>query len=117
MPNCAICGNHFAPNPSTHHPVKTCSAECTRESRRRSYRGARRVTPESTRQERARAQGLVNMRIRRHKAERPARCEECGQERPVDAHHDNYSQPDQVKYLCRSCHMKRHHLPLAEVQQ
>ena len=36
------------------------------------------------------------------------RCEVCGTE-PVDAHHDRYDEPLNVRWLCRSHHVKLHH--------
>lgn len=34
-------------------------------------------------------------------------CEQCG-ELKVDAHHDDYSKPLVVRWLCRSCHNEHH---------
>lgn len=35
-------------------------------------------------------------------------CEVCGQD-AVDAHHDRYDEPLNVRWLCRSHHVKLHH--------
>lgn len=37
-------------------------------------------------------------------------CADCGgsQDRPLDGHHDDYSKPLEVIWLCRSCHSIRH---------
>lgn len=35
-------------------------------------------------------------------------CEVCGSDR-VDAHHDSYDEPLNVRWLCRRHHMKLHH--------
>jgi hypothetical protein len=66
-------------------------------------------TPESTKAERIRANGLVNMRIRRGAMKRPASCQFCGKLGRVDAHHPDYRQPDLVAFLCRRDHMRCHH--------
>ena len=39
-------------------------------------------------------------------------CEACGATRNIDAHHDDYTKPFDVRWLCKSCH-KRHHLALS----
>lgn len=38
---------------------------------------------------------------------KPAECENCGAEDliyPLEAHHNNYAEPLDVEWLCRSCH-------------
>jgi len=35
-------------------------------------------------------------------------CESCGAAK-VEAHHDDYSKPLQVRWLCRPCHLAEHH--------
>lgn len=35
-------------------------------------------------------------------------CEVCGSGSYVDAHHDDYAKPLDVRWLCKSCH-KHHH--------
>lgn len=33
-------------------------------------------------------------------------CERCGQ--PAENHHDDYTNPRQIKRLCRDCHLSEH---------
>ncbi len=54
------------------------------------------------------AHQLVRNAIRRGELKRPIRCSECGRIGSVDAHHDNYSRPLHVRFLCRSCHLNHH---------
>lgn len=49
------------------------------------------------------AQAIRNGQIRRSR-----RCEACGREGHVDAHHHDYSKPLFVEWLCKRCHMARH---------
>jgi integrase len=39
---------------------------------------------------------------------KPENCEICGLKETLDAHHDDYSKPLEVKWLCRSCHKCNH---------
>ena len=52
---------------------------------------------------------VVRDAIRRGELTRDA-CEVCGSDRNVDAHHDDYTKPLDVRWLCRSCHQKHHHI-------
>ncbi len=65
--------------------------------------------------EKIKAQNLVNRAIARGDIT-PQPCEGCGAEaypthdgrRGVHAHHDDYSKPLNVRWLCYSCHGKEH---------
>lgn len=52
------------------------------------------------------ATGAVNNAIRDGRLERKP-CEVCGCER-VEAHHDDYSKPLEVRWLCRTHHLEVH---------
>lgn len=108
--NCLECGSPFTPPPweVDRGAGVLCSLKCSGRFNLRKANGAPRLTPESTFKERVRAAGLINMRIRRGAMERPPACTQCGKVGRVDAHHEDYTKPDQVEFLCRSCHMKRH---------
>lgn len=56
----------------------------------------------------ARAQQQIKDRIRRGSVMRPSKCEECLKECKPDAHHNDYSKPLEVQWLCRVCHNHKH---------
>ncbi len=39
---------------------------------------------------------------------RPANCEKCFKASKIQAHHEDYSKPLEVMWLCQSCHRKQH---------
>jgi hypothetical protein len=70
------------------------------------------VTPESSKAERIRANGLINKRLKLGWFRKPTRCAKCGvKPSRIDFHHHDYSQPDRGYWLCRSCHVIAHHNP------
>lgn len=42
------------------------------------------------------------------KLKNPCMCENCGKETFTEGHHEDYSKPFMVKWLCDECHKKRH---------
>ena len=46
--------------------------------------------------------------IRRGILTRPDRCDCCGKVGPVDAHHDDHTNPLKVRWLARACHARHH---------
>lgn len=56
--------------------------------------------------EKNRAQSAVNYHIERGNILREP-CEGCGAEK-AEAHHDDYSKPLEIRWLCRGCHAGHH---------
>lgn len=54
------------------------------------------------------AHNLVNNGIRDGKISSKNSCEECFSEFSVEAHHDDYSKPLDVRWLCALCHKRWH---------
>jgi hypothetical protein len=59
---------------------------------------------------RKRAHDMTSNAIRDGKLTRPSACSECLQECKPEAHHDDYTKPLDVRWLCRSCHCRHHRL-------
>lgn len=54
------------------------------------------------------AQSAVNDAIRDGKLTRPDNCSECGIEARIHGHHDDYTKPLDVRWLCHNCHIAWH---------
>ena len=57
------------------------------------------------------ANQLVNRAVRNGELVKPDHCSECGcnsSERRIEGHHEDYSKPLEVVWLCTECHGKRH---------
>jgi hypothetical protein len=107
--HCEDCGKAYRiRRPRRRHPHRRCNT-----CRGRAGLAARKAvfhTPDSTKAERIRANGLVNMRQKRGTFKKPKTCMKCGRKPSrIDSHHPDYSKPAEVVFLCRSCHMKAHH--------
>lgn len=66
------------------------------------------VAPKGTDAEKVRARHRIGNKIKTGQIIRPEKCEECGRNGIIEAHHDDYSKPDEVRWLCGSCHAKIH---------
>ncbi len=62
--------------------------------------------------ERKRCLSLVSRAVKDGRLLR-GNCEECGSGK-TEAHHDDYSKPLDVRWLCQPCHQARHHPFLKE---
>jgi len=94
--HCKKCGKEFYPI-GGHLGQLFCSREC-------GYRRGRTKRTITIPKARA-AQRLVSYYIDKGELIRPTICEECGQEKKIEAAHYNYDEPLKVRWLCRSCHV------------
>lgn len=58
--------------------------------------------------EQQRARNLLGRAVRRGDVVRPEICEDCGERRKIHGHHDDYSRPLDVRWLCARCHGALH---------
>lgn len=58
--------------------------------------------------EKTAAHTAVNNAVALGKLAKPAACEDCGQKKRLHGHHDDYSRPLAVKWLCSVCHAAEH---------
>jgi hypothetical protein len=104
---------------------KECTRKDARENRekRREYyneydrqrsrtperRKALRVSQEKW-SEHERARFRVHNAVARGKIVKPTECEDCGVTARLDGHHEDYSKPLEVVWVCRRCHGLRHRM-------
>lgn len=55
-----------------------------------------------------RAWNIIADAVRTRELVTPLYCERCGKQCRLDAHHEDYSKPLEVEWLCASCHSLRH---------
>ena len=98
--NCAQCGSHFGPIDRL--SVRFCSYECKVKAQT-TGRKVKRITITRARS----AQSLLRYHIQAGHVVRPPQCEECGcTDRPIEGAHRDYARPLDVRWLCRSCHVR-----------
>lgn len=54
------------------------------------------------------AHWTVSNMIKSGKLKKPKNCSKCTSDRFLEAHHEDYSKPKEVIWLCKSCHRKAH---------
>jgi hypothetical protein len=54
------------------------------------------------------AHNTINRELKGKRITKPDHCSACGDDHRVEGHHDDYTKPLDVIWLCTSCHRKRH---------
>ena len=60
----------------------------------------------------AKCRGITNEAIQSGKLVKPSFCPDCGisnKEKRIEAHHEDYFRPLEIKWKCSVCHTKWHH--------
>ena len=73
---------------------------------KRIHREANRKRPKGTPADAARSK--LRTEVRAGRIEQPSRCSECNRRHKVVAHHEDYTKPLEVEWLCYECHGRRH---------
>lgn len=106
---CVRCGGER--NPGRKNPwCRACLAAYMR-GYRRGERLRKPLTDEERKQRRA-ARTAANYRKRRGELEEQP-CASCGATEGLEMHHEDYSKPLEVTWLCHGCHCEQH---LAELE-
>ncbi len=71
--------------------------------------GTKKKSPSSTRAQRIHARSVLQWLLEKGDLQRPSCCSFCHKSCKPDGHHDDYTKPKEVRWLCRSCHMKEHY--------
>lgn len=55
------------------------------------------------------AQGMIRLSIKKGYLIRPDTCSQCGKHhKRIEAHHDDYNKPLEIRFLCIRCHQAFH---------
>lgn len=106
---CPQCGNPHTRDQRLHRKCRNdfCSPECSQAFKVGKPRPGH-IVGEADKRTKIAANGLINMRLKRGHITRPDSCIKCGKTGKVDAHHEDYTKPSLVHWLCRSCHVLAH---------
>jgi hypothetical protein len=62
-----------------------------------------------TKKQKLKVNDMVAAAVKAKRIIRPSKCSKCGSSRgTICAHHEDYSKPFGITWLCHHCHVKRH---------
>ncbi len=116
---CYRCGNvkpfsEYHKNPAGRYGLHDWCAECKRIQAAEYYQRykpkikARIDNWRETNKEKRLAHRIIDGAIAKGSINPPERCTVCNKKRKLDAHHEDYSKPLDVIWLCRKHHIARH---------
>jgi len=105
---CRKCHNQSNIKTRNHENAKRINREYMRRARKSNPAKFRKrellaslKRPES---EKTKARAILNAAVKSGKIVKPTNCSKCGKLRKLSAHHDDYSKPLEVRWLCYECH-------------
>lgn len=104
---CKVCGKEFEALVSKDRWGKGryCSHSCVTTH---TWNGKSHKKVPGSEELKSKAHHTLNLAVRRGVLVRPSQCAYCGEQKPVVGHHDDYTKPLNVIWLCRKCHLQRH---------
>ena len=110
---CKKCGKSLIGLPKSYiNMCRECSSLRMREYNK--TKSGKKVRDESRRKnekkfpEKSRARAILNFKLQTGHIKKPKNCSRCKKPKEIQAHHEDYSKPLEVKWYCRQCHMRVH---------
>lgn len=94
-----------------HHQCRLCHRATVAKSIKNNPETHRRLVRQYAERhpEKIEAKWRLQFEVRMGRIQRPGACEGCGVACKPDAHHDDYSKPFEVRWLCDECHHSIEH--------
>ena len=106
---CHMEGSIRTRDPVRHADRRRDLLRCARARNPEIYRQREReASRKRKRTEHSAARNLLNAAVRRGDIVRDSVCRRCGAETKLQGHHEDYSKPLEVVWLCSECHGKAH---------
>lgn len=93
---------------SRNNPEKQKASEAASVARNRKKISARNLLYEKDNPEKKRAHRCVSYALKTGKLVKPPVCQACKKQRRIVAHHEDYSKPLVVTWVCHQCHNRIH---------
>lgn len=91
---------------------RDCNTECAKKYRstKKGGKNIREAVYRSMKKHREKqnARAQIQYALKTGKITKPKICSSCHEEKEIHGHHEDYSKPLDVTWLCRSCHSDRH---------
>lgn len=99
--HCEFCGKEFLT--LLHNPTECCSIKCGSNLKIQIY-----IPGQENQRFKDISYRCVNEAVKKQKLFRPKDCPYCGKKTKIEGHHPDYNKPNEIMWLCKSCHIKLH---------